>query len=86
MAKTSNLNIRIEPEIKASAQEVLAQIGLTTSEAVNLFLIRVSKEKEIPFKIKIPNDVTKKALDDSRAGRNMKKFNSPDELFEDLDK
>ena len=86
MSKTTTLSIRIDPGLKSSVQQVLAHMGLTTSEAVNIFLMRVQKEKAIPFVLRVPNATTKKALDDSRAGKNIKNFNSMNELFDDLDK
>jgi hypothetical protein len=38
----------------------------------------------IPFKIKIPNDVTTKTLKDSENGKNFHHVNSVDEFFRSL--
>ena len=38
MAKTANLNIRVDPEIKSSAEALFSSFGLTVSDAVNIFL------------------------------------------------
>lgn len=37
MAKSANLYIRIEPEIKKQAETVLAQLGITASNAISMF-------------------------------------------------
>jgi addiction module RelB/DinJ family antitoxin len=37
MAKTEQLNIRIEADIKATAEKVLHELGLSPSQAVQMF-------------------------------------------------
>ena len=62
MAKNANLNIRIEPEVKAQAEEILTSLGLTTSMAVNLFFKQIIMTQGIPFEVKLPEhplDVSK---------------------------
>ena len=54
MAKTENINIRIEPELKKEAEETLDYLGLTMAEAIKLFLKQVTLSDSIPFKIEIP--------------------------------
>ena len=38
MAKTANLNIRIDPETKAGAEQLFARFGITITDVVNIFL------------------------------------------------
>lgn len=56
MAKTANLNIRIEPEIKAQAEELFANFGLTVTQAVNIFLHISLLHGGFPFDIQRPKD------------------------------
>jgi DNA-damage-inducible protein J len=60
MAKTNNLHIRIEPEVKQKAEAVLNRLGTTTAEAVTIFLNQVILQESIPFMIQLPNATTKK--------------------------
>ncbi|MDR3312832.1 MAG: type II toxin-antitoxin system RelB/DinJ family antitoxin [Oscillospiraceae bacterium] len=64
MPKTSAMTIRIDPEIKTQADSVLQFLGMTTSEAVTIFLRQVVLNNGIPFSIKAPvfNDETAAAL------------------------
>ena len=39
MAKTANLNIRMDPEIKAEAEALFSTFGMTVSDAVNISCI-----------------------------------------------
>lgn len=89
MAKTENINIRIEPELKKEAEETLNFLGLTMAEAIKLFLRQVTLTDSIPFKIEKPkyNKETIQAMEDVKNGKNLSKtFDSVDEMFEELDK
>ncbi len=78
------MTVRIDPDIKNKAAEYLKQIGLTTSEATRLFLHSVVLHKGLPFELKIPNEETEKALQESKEGKNVIKHTSSKELFDDL--
>lgn len=57
MARTSNIYIRVEPEVKKRAEQVLEQLGIPMSNAVNMFLKQVALQRGIPFEIKLPESV-----------------------------
>jgi DNA-damage-inducible protein J len=46
---------RIDAETKDKAAAVLAAIGLTVSDAFRLMMVRIAKEKALPFEPLIPN-------------------------------
>ncbi|WP_010249355.1 type II toxin-antitoxin system RelB/DinJ family antitoxin [Acetivibrio cellulolyticus] len=54
MAKTTNLYVRLEPELKEQAESVLEQLGIPLSNAVNIFLKQVVMHGGIPFDVKLP--------------------------------
>ena len=89
MAKTDTLHIRVEPTVKKRAEETLNDLGLSITEAINVFLNQVILNDGIPFEIKKPrfNKETIQAIEDTKNGKNLSKtFNSVDEMFEELDK
>ncbi len=49
-------NINIDSELKKSAQELYADLGLDLSTAINLFLKQSLREQKIPFEIKRENE------------------------------
>ncbi len=51
---------------------MLASIGLSVSDAFRLMLVRVAKEKALPFQPLVPNAKTIAAMKDARAGRVVK--------------
>ncbi|MBS5857672.1 MAG: type II toxin-antitoxin system RelB/DinJ family antitoxin [Clostridia bacterium] len=89
MAKTDTLHIRVEPSVKMKAEETLSDLGLSITEAVNVFLNQVILHDGIPFKIEKPryNKETIQSMEDVKNGKNLSKaFDSVDEMFEELDK
>ena len=47
----TNINVRIDSEIKAQAQDVLASLGLDMTTAINIFLRQAIRQHGIPFYI-----------------------------------
>ncbi|MCM1335098.1 MAG: type II toxin-antitoxin system RelB/DinJ family antitoxin [Bacteroides sp.] len=47
----TQVNIRIDDEVKASAEKALKEMGLNMSTAITMFLMKVGREKRIPFEI-----------------------------------
>ena len=89
MAKTDTLHIRIEPSVKQRAEETLKDLGLSITEAINVFLSQVILNDGIPFEIRKPryNKETIQAMEDTKNGKNLSKtFDNVNEMFEELDK
>lgn len=53
MATIPTTTIRIDPEVKERANEVLGELGLSLSAAVNVFLRAVVREGGMPFDMKV---------------------------------
>jgi DNA-damage-inducible protein J len=51
-SNTSNLNIRVDKDIKNQAEVFFGTMGLTMSAAVNIFLRQALIQGKIPFEIK----------------------------------
>ena len=49
--KMTQVNFRIDDEIKANAEKALSDMGLTMSAAITMFLVKVGRERRIPFEI-----------------------------------
>lgn len=84
MTATAVVRSKIEPTLKEEATRVLADMGLTVSDAIRIFLTQVVSEKALPFPVKTPNAETQAALDEVRAGKGQR-FNTVHELLESLD-
>lgn len=84
MAANALVQARIDGAVKDEAAAVLAAMGLTVSDAVRLMLIRVAREKALPFEPLTPNATTIAAMKEAREGKG-KRFATVAGLMADLD-
>jgi addiction module RelB/DinJ family antitoxin len=83
MAKTM-INARIDADLKADVEKVFKKLGLTTTQAINIFLNQVRQLRGLPFPVECKswedvesglcdnrelNEETKKALRESISGK-----------------
>jgi DNA-damage-inducible protein J len=88
MATTKMVHVRVDEQLKIHATETLAAMGLSVSDAVRVFLMRVVAENRIPFELKAPNAETRAAIaeaDEIARKRNIR-FTTATELFDDIEK
>ncbi|WP_243448439.1 type II toxin-antitoxin system RelB/DinJ family antitoxin [Candidatus Thiosymbion oneisti] len=52
------VRMRIDKQLRAEASEVLKAMGLSMSDAVRLLLVRIARDKALPFEVEIPNATT----------------------------
>lgn len=53
-AKSANLYVRIEPDVKKQAESILSTLGIPASNAINMFYKQIILNKGLPFEVKIP--------------------------------
>ena len=73
MSKSDVINTRVEPAVKRSVEAILRPLGLTTTDAINMFLHQVMLREGLPFEVRRPNAVTRRALTNARAGKALKR-------------
>lgn len=49
----AQISLRVDDDVKRGAEQVLNEIGLSMSAAINVFLKKVAKEKRIPFELSV---------------------------------
>ena len=60
---TSNINIRVDTELKQSAERLFDDLGLSMTSAITMFLKSAVLNNGIPFEVRrIPNAETRAAL------------------------
>jgi DNA-damage-inducible protein J len=84
--KSTDVRASIEPELKEDATRVLAENGLTLSDAVRLFLRQVVVTRGLPFEVRVPNETTLQALRESEEMSGQARRRSSKEMFDELDK
>ncbi|MCL1884663.1 MAG: type II toxin-antitoxin system RelB/DinJ family antitoxin [Defluviitaleaceae bacterium] len=91
--KTTNYNIRLDPVIKAKAEETYSEFGLNLSEAINVFLHMSIKWRGFPFDVRNPKPNTivamqeaEQIIDEYNSGkRTPKTYANVREMFAAMD-
>lgn len=56
MAKTETVHTRVTRDIKQQADSIFSRLGLTTSQAITLFLTAAVNKNGMPFELTIPSE------------------------------
>jgi DNA-damage-inducible protein J len=83
MTSGNIIHVRIDKTIQEQAGQALAEMGLSISDAVRMLLMRIAREKAIPFEVRVPNAETIEAMEAARRG-DVASFNNVEELMADL--
>jgi len=83
MSENTVVRARIDQRIKNEAAAVLGAMGLTVSDAFRLLMVRIAKDKALPFAPLVPNEETIDAIKAARRGE-LVTVGSTDELLASL--
>ncbi len=84
MAKTATVRARIEPSLKEDVEHLFKIMGLTTTEAINLFYHQVKLRNGLPFNVVIPNKTTEKVFKETDVNRILIRCKNLDDMFDKL--
>ena len=83
-SKTEMIHARIDPKLKKSADRIFSEIGISTAEAIRLFLKQVELHQGLPFAVSIPSEQTVAAMMEANSPSTLKRYRSFSELREQL--
>lgn len=66
MSLNATVRARVEESVKFDAENILKEIGLNTSQAINIFLKKVVAEHGIPFELKVPSKRLQDAMNEAK--------------------
>jgi DNA-damage-inducible protein J len=84
MAKEAMIRARIEPHLKAEAEGIFEELGLSITQAITLFYKQVKLNRGLPFEVRVPNQTTAKTFRDTNARRNIVRNKDKREMFDKL--
>jgi len=85
MSRTATVRARVEPRLKADVEKLLHRLGMSTTDAINLFYSQIRLRRGLPFPVEVPNEQTRKTFDATDRGEGLNTYDSLDQLFEALD-
>ena len=86
MSRTVTVRARMTPGLKSEVEMLLAQLGVTTTEAINMFFSQIRLRKGLPFSVEVPNKITRRTFEATDRGDELHTYTNLDEMFEALDK
>ena len=86
MSRTATVRARVEPRLKADVERLLHRLGISTTEAINLFYSQIRLRKGLPFPVEVPNEQTRKTFEATDRGEGLNAYESLDQMFEALDR
>lgn len=78
------IRARTEPRLKNEVERILQILGLSFTEAINLFFHQVRLRKGLPFDIRIPNKSTLEAMKSVEQGDRLVECENRQDLFRKL--
>lgn len=90
MAKTANINLRVDPAFKSEVEQLYNSFGMSLTDAINIFLHVSLMEGGLPFEVRQPrfNAQTETAMQEARAIMQgklpAKTYHTVNEMFADI--
>ena len=81
MNKSAMIRARVDPQLKDEVEDLFAQLGLSTTEAITLFYRQVKLNRGLPFDVRIPNAVTQRTFVETDAGENIARCDDAQDMF-----
>lgn len=53
MPGNTNMSIRVDSELKGQAEQILSQLGMNMTGAVNMFLQQIVRERAVPLSLSL---------------------------------
>ena len=79
-AKTQMIHARIDPRLRESTARIFSKVGVSSAEAIRLFLKQVELHRGLPFPVAIPSKETVAAMMEANGSGALKRYRSFREL------
>ncbi len=84
MPKTATVRARMEPRLKKEAEDVLENLGITSTQAIALFYRQVVIRRGLPFEIAVARPATRKTFERTDAGEGLVVCRDAEDMFRKL--
>lgn len=84
LKKTAMIRARTTSKLKTNAEKVFSQLGLSSTEAINMFYAQVCLRRGMPFLVELPNEQTLKTMEKTERGEELVHSETAAEMFKKL--
>jgi DNA-damage-inducible protein J len=78
------IRARTEPGLKSNVERILKKLGMTSTEAINLFYRQIQLRKGLPFDVRIPNKTTLETFKKTDAGAELNTYETLEEFIQKM--
>jgi len=82
--QTTKVQARMSPNLKARAEEIFSELGITSTEAIRMFYQQVILRRGLPFAVEIPNETTLAAIAEAENPERLETVDDIDVFLESL--
>lgn len=82
--KTEFIRARIEPNLKAAAHAVFAELGVTPTQVITMLYKQVQNKHALPFDLSVPNAETARAIKEARNRKGLIACKDAKDMFKKL--
>lgn len=86
MSRTATVRARMDPALKADVEELLGGLGVSTTEAINMFYSQIRLRRGLPFPVEVPSRETRRTFEATDRGEGLHTHGSVDAMFKALGK
>lgn len=79
------IRARTDPSLKIEVENIFKDLGLTTSEAINLFFNQIKLRRGLPFDVVMPNKTTEKTFYNTDKNKNIVDCKDVKDMFDKLE-
>ena len=72
----TTITIKTNKQLRDEVKKTANKLGIPMTTAVNALLSQFVRDQEIVLSLNVPNALTKRAIRESRAGKNLEAFKS----------
>lgn len=84
MHKTEFVRARIEPRLKANANAIFKELGVTPTQVITMLYKQVQNEHALPFDLSLPNAQTDRAIKEARKHKGIVICKDAEDMFKKL--
>ncbi len=81
---SSRIQARIDEDLKAEGEQILGEIGLTTTDLIRMTFRQLVMHKGLPFNARIPNAETIAAFKESKDPKNLTAYPDVKTAMDDM--
>ena len=83
--RSAFIRARIEPELKHKVENLLKELGLSSTQAIRLFYKQIELQKGLPFPVRIPNKETEETFEMTDKKQGLVSCDDVEDMFRKLE-